>query len=120
MQLSSCCPPSRRIRNIPILCLGVIPTDHLHIAEQNNITITINPKDYVKEVIPLKLGKLKVHIKINGGMNRLEVSSKEELQDTICLLNQSNMFVEGIYTHIYNAWYKEKRNQFFHTYTNSF
>ncbi len=103
----------KRFKDIPILCLGPIPTNHLHIAEQNNITITINSKDYAKEVIPLKLGKLKVHIKINSGMNRLGVSSKEELQDTICLLNQSNMFVEGIYTHIYNAGNKEDTlNQF--------
>lgn len=102
-----------KFKDIPILCLGIIPTDYLHIAEENNITITVNSKNYAKEIMKLQLKRLKVHVKINSGMNRLGISSKEEFNDTICLLKQSNIFVEGIYTHIYNAENKEDTlNQF--------
>lgn len=97
----------KKFKNIPILCLGIIPANYLNIAEKNNITITINSKDYAKEVIKSQLKHLKSHIKINSGMNRLGISSKEEFNETIQLLKQSNVLVEGIYTHIYNANNKE-------------
>lgn len=93
----------KQFKSIPILCLGIIPTTYLNIAEENNITITINSLEYAKEVVDTKLKNLKIHIKINSGMNRLGISSKEEFIDTYNLLEKNNIFVEGIYTHIYNA-----------------
>lgn len=93
----------KKIKDIPILCLGIIPTTYLNLCQKNNITITINSMDYAKEVITENCQYLKVHIKINSGMNRLGISSKEEFNETIKLLEQNNIFIEGIYTHIYNA-----------------
>lgn len=102
-----------QFKDIPILCLGIISTNYLQIAEDKNITITINSKEYAKEVVKLQLKNLKVHLKINSGMNRLGISSKEEFNDIIYLLDQSNIFVEGIYTHIYNVRNKKDTlNQF--------
>lgn len=86
-------------KDIPILCLGIIPSNYLNIAYENNITITVNSYEYAKEVKNANLN-LKVHIKINSGMNRLGISSKDEFNKVYSLLKG---MVEGIYTHIYEA-----------------
>ena len=52
--------------DIPILCLGIIPSEYLNIAYENNITITVNSLEYAKKVIDSKLN-LNVHIKLNTG-----------------------------------------------------
>ena len=64
----------KQFLDIPILCLGIIPVSYLKIAEENHITITIPSFDYAKEVVESSLQTLKVHIKINSGMNRLGIS----------------------------------------------
>ena len=89
-------------KDIPILCLGIIPKEYLNIASKNNITITVNSLDYAKEVVDSKI-PLKVHIKLNTGMNRLGIKDKQEFIDTFKLLTKNNINIEGIYTHIYNA-----------------
>ena len=58
-------------RDIPILCFGLVQNEYLDIVRDNNITISINSLDYAKELINLKIKNLKVHLKINTGMNRL-------------------------------------------------
>lgn len=90
-------------KDIPILCLGIINPKYLPICEENNITITISSLFYAQELIKTKDSKLKVHIKINSGMNRLGLSTKEEINETYTLLKKQNINIEGIYTHIYNA-----------------
>ena len=89
-------------KDIPILCLGIIPKEYLNVAYENNITITVNSLEYAKEVVDSKLD-LKVHIKLNTGMNRLGIKDKQEFIDTFNLLTKNNFNIEGIYTHIYNA-----------------
>lgn len=89
-------------KDIPILCLGIIPKEYLNIACKNNITITVNSLEYAKEVVDSKI-PLKVHIKLNTGMNRLGIKDKQEFIDTFKLLTKNNINIEGIYTHIYNA-----------------
>jgi len=92
-----------RFSDIPILCLGNIPVKYLDVCIKNNITITVNSLDYAKELIKNNYKNIKAHIKINTGMNRLGVSNKEEFNEIFKLLNENNIFIEGIYTHIYNA-----------------
>ena len=90
----------RKITNTPILCLGIINQKYLDICEENNITITVSNYDYLKK-IENKYNKLKVHIKINTGMNRLGVNNKEEFNQ-IYQFVKDNFILEGIYTHIYS------------------
>ena len=90
-------------KNIPILCLGVISLEDLNVCVENNITITINSYEYAKELVNKKINNLKVHIKINSGMNRLGINNKDEVNNTYLLLKNNKIEVEGIYTHIYNA-----------------
>lgn len=87
--------------DIPILCLGVIYKKDLQICLVNNITITINSKDYYDDIKELNL-PLKVHLKLNTGMNRLGIKNREHLDYIISSIEQTNYILEGIYTHIYN------------------
>ena len=91
----------RKIDNkTPILCLGVINTKYLNVCLDNNITITVSTLDYLKRI---NISNLKVHIKVNTGMNRLGVNNKEEFNEMVKLIKEKGLILEGIYTHIYNA-----------------
>lgn len=89
--------------NIPILCLGNIKPEYLKICIENNITITINSLEYTEKLINYNLDNLKVHIKINTGMNRLGINNINELNNILNILGRKNVYIEGIYTHIYEA-----------------
>jgi len=90
----------------PILCLGIISPQFLNICAENNITITLSSLEHIRN-LPKHLS-LKAHIKINTGMNRLGLSTREELNEAMALLDNSNIELEGIYTHIYQADDREK------------
>ena len=89
----------KTFKDIPILCLGIIDKKYIKECIKNNITITISSLDYLKN---LKLNNnLKVHIKINTGMNRLGISTKEEFTMAYNYCKENNIILEGIYTHMY-------------------
>lgn len=87
--------------NIPILCLGIIYKKDLEVCLQHNITITINSKEYFDSIKELNL-PLKVHLKLNTGMNRLGLKITNDVNYIISAIEQTNYILEGIYTHIYN------------------
>ena len=89
-------------KEIPILCLEPISLEYIKDIFDNSITITIENKDYVKELINKKITKqLKVHLKLDTGMSRLGFTDKEELTESIKLLKENNnILLEGIYTHL--------------------
>ena len=89
------------IKDIPILCLGIVPIEYIDKCVDNNITITISNIEYLKSII--NNNNLKIHVKINTGMNRLGINNKIELNDMYKIIKQSNLILEGIYTHIYNS-----------------
>jgi alanine racemase len=90
----------------PILCLGIISPQFLNVCAENNITVTLSSLDYIRSM-PKDL-HLRAHIKINTGMNRLGLSTREELNEALTILGNSNIESEGIYTHIYQADDREK------------
>ena len=91
--------------DIPILCLGIINSKYMSICEQNNIDITVTNLDYLNEI---KDYNINIHIKIDTGMNRLGVKEKKEFNSIIKLIENSNINLKGIYTHIFEASNKEK------------
>lgn len=95
------------IKDIPMLCLGVIPCEHINKAIKNNVTITINSLDYMKELITKNTENLKAHIKVNTGMNRLGINNTDEITMAINLAKENSINLEGIYTHIYEATDKD-------------
>ena len=86
--------------DIPILCLGIIDQKYLDICKEKNITITIPSLNYLKEV---NTPSLKVHLKIDTGMNRLGVKTKEEIIECLKLIKEKNLYLEGVYTHLYES-----------------
>ena len=104
-------------KDIPILCLEPIDIKYIKEIEDNNVTITIENLNYI-ENLPKLDKKLKVHIKLDTGMNRLGFNNKEELTKAIDLLKQNkNIILEGIYTHIATSgindiYYDKQINKF--------
>ena len=93
----------RKKLDIPILCLGVVSSQYIETCVQNNITITVNSLEYLKEIIEEEPEELKVHLKINTGMNRLGISDNKEVLEAVKLMKENDIELEGIYTHIYDA-----------------
>lgn len=90
----------RKEFDVPILCLGVINSNYLDIVEKNNIDITVTNLEYLKKN---KNYKVNIHIKIDTGMNRLGVKDKNEFDLMVDEVGNSNLYLKGIYTHIYSA-----------------
>ena len=87
--------------NIPILILEPIHLEEINICIENNITITVHDYDYAKELLNLKLNnKIKIHLKIDSGMNRLGFKNKKQLNEIYNeLKDNNNIEIEGIFTH---------------------
>lgn len=95
----------RKKFNIPILCLGIINPSYFKICEKNNIDVTITS---LEQVILAKKYNLNIHLKIDTGMNRLGIKTKEEFNLVYQEIKNSNLYIKGLYTHIYEASNKEK------------
>lgn len=96
--LEECLNIRKRNAIIPILCLEPINHEYLNICEKENITITIPDYEYFKN-LDLNL-KLKAHLKIDSGMNRLGIKDKNEVKEIYDTLKNSNISLEGVYTHL--------------------
>lgn len=98
----------RKTTNLPILCLGIIDEKYMNICEENNIDITITNINQIKKI---KDYKLNIHIKLDTGMNRLGIKSKEEFNEVYNLIKDSKAKIKGLYTHIYKAENKKTTNK---------
>lgn len=89
---------------INILVMGIVEGQGLVIASENNITITISNLDQFKNVRNL-IETLKIHVKINTGMNRLGFTSQSDIESALKFMvsNYPSILIEGIYTHFSTA-----------------
>lgn len=99
---------AKELRNIniksKILILGYTPGDFICDVADNFITQTIYDIDILGEYIKkLKNKKLKIHLKIDTGMNRLGISPQETLNTVKNILKIKNIELEGIFTHFSSA-----------------
>ncbi len=86
-------------KDVPILCLEPVHIEELEICSKNNITIIVSDIDYFNQLIKTK-HFLKVHLKIDSGMNRLGFKDKSEIKLVFDkLINKKNIELEGIFTH---------------------
>lgn len=87
-------------KDIPVLCLEPIDVEFLDLCEKNNITITVSSYEYVNKIKDTNC-TLKVHLKIDTGMNRLGFDDENILKDAYKILKKNkNISVEGIFTHM--------------------
>jgi len=89
-------------REIPVLILEPISCDYVFDAINNDIAITIGSLDEVEDLLKLKLtDQVKVHFKVDSGMNRLGFKSSKDFNTAYKLLSENKkVFIEGIYTHL--------------------
>lgn len=87
-------------RDKPVLILGFVPIDLIPSAVENDLSITVFSLEYARAAndICRKIGKkIKVHVKINTGMNRLGFSCfSTEIYE---LFSLKNLRFEGIFSH---------------------
>jgi alanine racemase len=103
--------------NTPIMVLGYTPPYAVEKAIMNDITMTVFSDEVLEELISCsnRLQKLvKVHIKVETGMNRVGVEQKEELKVMAKTIQQAHFLsLEGIFTHFADADNKDKKYTFF-------
>lgn len=91
----------------PILCMGALNNDYLCEAIINNITITVfdvNTAILINKTAKELNSIVKIHLKIDSGMNRLGFKpSKETVEDILYINSLSYIELEGIFTHFAKA-----------------
>ena len=96
-------------KDIPILCFVPVDLDDLNTAIENNITITIANETYLDYLIDKLNKNVKVHIKLDTGMNRLGIKEYDELYNVYQKIKDNKyMTLEGIYTHLSTVGLHEK------------
>ncbi len=93
----------------PILVLGSTGARDAKVAVQYNISLTVHDIDWIgKAVEYLQEEKsaqpLNIHVKIDTGMGRLGIRSKQEMKEIEYILkHQSHIHLEGVFTHFSTA-----------------
>ena len=103
-------------KDIPVLLLCPISIEDLVIAKENNLTITVHNIDYLKELLKQDY-KLKIHLKLDTGLNRLGFKDKAEVVYAVNAIKESNYILEGIYSHfstigLFDPYYDRQVNKF--------
>ena len=87
-------------KDIPILCMQPISLDDISVAAKENITITVHSLNYLNELDKLVTKKIKVHLEIDSGMNRLGLKEIKEVNRAFQIIKINKLItLEGIYTH---------------------
>lgn len=95
---------------IPILCLEVIDLDYIYDCINNNVTITVESLEYLEKLNKIKLDfPIKIHLKLNTGMNRLGISEVKEVNKCVSIISENEkLILEGIYTHFATSGISDK------------
>lgn len=95
---------------LPTLCLQPIHLEEIADAVKYKVTITVSSYDYFKKLINLKIDQeLKIHLKINSGMNRLGLTNKDEVREIFDTLKKSDYLqLEGIFSHFATSGVNDK------------
>ena len=88
----------------PILVLGASRPEDARLAAEQQISLTVYDENWLQKVHIQEGPQLNVHVKCDTGMGRIGLKTKEELQQIISQINQSDSLVfEGIFTHFATA-----------------
>lgn len=90
----------------PILILGYTPPDAVEEAISENITITVYSKNVIHRMIQVAEAKkkiAKIHLKVDTGMGRIGVRTKEEALELAKSISSDFVKLEGIFTHFADA-----------------
>ena len=88
---------------IPILVLGAAPSWAFTSALQNNLELSVFTEEHIKSVIQAysHFGKpLKVHVKVDTGMNRIGLSYLDAPEFINKILKYKEIELKGIFSHL--------------------
>ncbi|HSH25650.1 MAG TPA: alanine racemase [Massilibacterium sp.] len=89
----------------PILILGPIRPADVKIAAKYDVTVTVFQAEWVKKASQFLYNQsVNIHIKVDSGMGRIGIRSKQEAYELVAELKQHPEFrVEGLFTHFATA-----------------
>ena len=85
--------------NAELLILSYVDPVHLGMCVKENITVTAVSLDWAKMALQQECAGLKVHLKVDTGMNRIGFQGVSELKQGIELLEKGHVIISGIFTH---------------------
>ena len=91
--------------NTSIITLNYVEKEMLRTALNENIEITIYSLSQLNEYInhiKQEICKIKIHIKLNTGMNRLGFDFTD-IEELIRIIKNNKLQIESIFSHISNA-----------------
>ena len=75
---------------IPVLVLEPIDLDFIDDVINNNVTITIDNLDYLEILNKINIPyKLKIHLKIDSGMNRLGFKKRKDINSAVQIIKEN-------------------------------
>lgn len=88
-------------KHTSILVVGIINLDCILWCAKNNVSVGVSSLDELTKIIQVLSGiNLKIHIKINTGLNRIGVSKINEFKKMLKLISvNKNIDLEGVFTH---------------------
>jgi alanine racemase len=93
--------------NDPLLVFGPFTNSNAETCIRYNLTATVFSENHIKILLSaLKTDSrklIKVHVKVDTGMNRLGIDHKEAFNFIIRLSKNKKFLIEGIYTHFASA-----------------
>ena len=96
-----------------ILILGYVPSATMEIVRDHNLSIVTVSREYVENT---DLKDVKVHLKLNTGMNRIGVRT-DEAKEILEILKKKGARIEGVMSHFSSAdddiEYSKKQYQHF-------
>ncbi|MCL1820416.1 MAG: alanine racemase [Oscillospiraceae bacterium] len=84
----------------PILVMGYTPAEHADMLAELDITQAVFDTEYAEALSKNLSRELKIHIKVDTGMNRLGVKTAREVREIARL---KHLRPEGLYTHLADA-----------------
>ena len=88
----------------PILCL--LPDSDFLRASYYRLTLTVQSESDAQMLADFCLkskSRIKFHLAVNSGMNRLGISTFSELLNIFNIIENSGADLDGVYSHFYNA-----------------
>lgn len=82
-----------------ILILGAVPAQFIPTLIRHNISVNAYSRKWAEEAAAKGCAGLKVHLKVDTGMNRLGFKECSELKEGFDILQKAGCRMEGIFTH---------------------
>lgn len=95
----------RSLIKCPIINLGYTDIEDVDVCIKNDITISLPSLEWFNSLCKLSINhsSLKIHIKIDTGMNRLGIKNVEDYKTVIEYAKKNNILFEGIFSHYYSS-----------------